>query len=196
MHGRRSNGLGRWLSPCSPSDGLCITGGVCLGRAALGLDNNIMPISGVGATTGLTGETLQGLRHDFQFWPIKEDSFFRTCIPICMEKEVANQGFRPRILDWFIFAHDACGAVRDLPDWDLRGILVLLSRGFTSDSQLAIEPRNLFTNMEKLRLLLLRGEFMEVCQNHKNLVAARAIIENRKKQRSTPSSTPASGERT
>ena len=47
---------------------------------------------------------------------------------------------------------------------------------------MAIDPRSLFTTMEELQELLRTGQFMEGTQQHKNLLAAEELLNEREGQ--------------
>jgi hypothetical protein len=99
------------------------------------------------------------------------------------DSEKAFRGYRPQILDWLIFAFDICRSIRATPDKEAEHALFLMQRGFTSDAQTAIDPRNPSPTMEDLKDLLRRGserhEFLDTSQSHKNLLAVRPLIDSR-----------------
>lgn len=92
------------------------------------------------------------------------------------QNEEAFRDFRPRILDWLIYGFRVCCSVQSVPDIEASKVLVLLKRGFTSDAQMAIDPRNLFTTMDDLQELLKTGSFMENSQQHQNLLTAKVLL--------------------
>jgi hypothetical protein len=98
-----------------------------------------------------------------------------------VENEEAYQDFRPRILDWLIYGLRICGTIRVVPDTEASRSLVQLKRGFTSDAQMAIDPRNLFTTMEDLQELLSTGAFMDNTQQHASLLAAETLLNERRR---------------
>jgi hypothetical protein len=100
------------------------------------------------------------------------------------DSEEAFQGYRPRVLDWLFFGFEVCCSIRTAPDPEAGAALFLLQRGFTTDAQIAIDPRNPSPTMEDLQERLKEGmetdSFMDTSQSHKNLLAARALIDTRK----------------
>ena len=95
-------------------------------------------------------------------------------------KESAMRGYRPRILDWLVYAHDLCCVLNEESDSEASRGLALLRRGFTADAQLAIDPRDLFRTMEDFQKLLKEGEFVDITQSHPNLKSVEALIQARK----------------
>lgn len=98
-----------------------------------------------------------------------------------LEKEDAYQNFRPRILDWLVYGFRVCCTIRTVPGTKACGNLVQLKRGFTSDAQMAIDPRSLFTTMEELQELLSTGVFMDTTQQHASLIAVERLLYERGK---------------
>lgn len=106
------------------------------------------------------------------FFPNKEANHGR-------EKDHAFQGFRPRVLDWLIYAYDLSLAVNTLPDDEAALIINKLKRGFTSDIQVALDPRNLSSSLEDFQKLILNESFLDVSQSHPTLVEAKELTKRR-----------------
>ena len=93
-------------------------------------------------------------------------------------KEGAFQGFRPRILDWLVFTYKLIKTAPSLPDQETARMINYMRRGFTSDVQVVINPRNLFMTMEELQELLSQsdGSFMDTSLTHQKLVLVQNMI--------------------